>query len=194
MPRIDPKLLPSIGDRNLPGVIPVNRGGTGSNTGSHTGSGSIVLQTSPTVITPIIQGLLSLTGTSAGQIKFPATENPSTDPNTLDDYEEGSWVPTFTTVTIVGTPTYNAQYIKIGKLVVYEIFLTATTSVSTTTASECTNFPFTVPVGFFPCIGMSDDLLQTGIGLGTGSGSMIFLPAFTPTSKINICGFTFVSA
>jgi len=28
-----------------------------------------------------------------GQLKFPATQNPSADPNTLDDYEEGTWTP-----------------------------------------------------------------------------------------------------
>src|SRR5665647_161935 len=30
---------------------------------------------------------------TGGQIPFPATQNPSSDPNTLDDYEEGSWTP-----------------------------------------------------------------------------------------------------
>lgn len=30
---------------------------------------------------------------SAGQLKFPATANPSSNANTLDDYQEASWVP-----------------------------------------------------------------------------------------------------
>jgi hypothetical protein len=44
-------------------------------------------------------GLLDISAAGAGQIKFPAVANPSADPNTLDDYEEGTWTPilTFTT-------------------------------------------------------------------------------------------------
>jgi len=37
------------------------------------------------------QKLLDISGASAGQIKFPATQNASADANTLDDYEEGTW-------------------------------------------------------------------------------------------------------
>lgn len=61
-----------------------------------------------------------------GQIKFPATQNPSTDANTLDDYEEGTFVPTIIGTTVAGTGTYTAQegiYVKIGKMVSYVIRL-----------------------------------------------------------------------
>ena len=60
-------------------------------------------------------GLVDLQG---GQIKFPATQVPSADPNTLDDYEEGTWTPilkeggnVMTVATNIGT------YTKIGRLV-----------------------------------------------------------------------------
>src|SRR4029079_15127974 len=33
---------------------------------------------------------------SGGQLQFPATQKPSTDPNTFDDSREGTWVPTIT--------------------------------------------------------------------------------------------------
>lgn len=62
----------------------------------------------------------------AGQIKFPATQNPSTDPNTLDDYEEGSFTPTIEGTTSSGVGTYSTQsgrYIKIGRLIQVEILL-----------------------------------------------------------------------
>lgn len=51
-----------------------------------------------------------------GQIKFPATQNASSNANTLDDYEEGDWTATlsFSTQPI---GTYSATYIKIGRLV-----------------------------------------------------------------------------
>lgn len=48
-------------------------------------------------------------------IQFPATQVPSTDPNALDDYEEGDWTPN-----VGGSATYFLQqgkYIKIGRQV-----------------------------------------------------------------------------
>jgi hypothetical protein len=36
-------------------------------------------------------GLLDISAAGAGQIKFPAVQNPSADPNTLDDLEKGTW-------------------------------------------------------------------------------------------------------
>ncbi len=61
---------------------------------------------------------IDLTG---GQIAFPATAVPSADPNTLDDYEEGIYVPTLTcgtSGTITVNPSYNALgYTKVGDMV-----------------------------------------------------------------------------
>ena len=62
-------------------------------------------------------GLLTL---SAGQIKFPATQNASSDANTLDDYEEGAWTPTISGSTSTTGQTYSFQlgrYVKIGTMV-----------------------------------------------------------------------------
>lgn len=59
------------------------------------------------------------TGTSLGQIKFPAAQSASTNANTLDDYEEGTWSPTIVS-SGGGTPTYTTQsgrYVKVGKYV-----------------------------------------------------------------------------
>ena len=52
---------------------------------------------------------------SGAGITFPATQSASTDANTLDDYEEGTWTPS-----LGGTATYNGQtgtYTKIGNVV-----------------------------------------------------------------------------
>jgi hypothetical protein len=46
-----------------------------------------------TLVMPTITGLLALTG---GRIGFPATQVASSDPNTLDDYEESTWTPVYT--------------------------------------------------------------------------------------------------
>lgn len=79
-------------------------------------------------ITALNASSISLGG---GQLKFPATQIPSSDVNTLDDYEEGTWTPTITTDT-PGTMsvTYNGRtgtYTKIGRLV----FVYANISVNT---------------------------------------------------------------
>lgn len=49
-------------------------------------------------------------------IKFPATQSPSSDVNTLDDYEEGVWTPTDLSGAGLTFTSSNAWYIKIGKL------------------------------------------------------------------------------
>jgi hypothetical protein len=59
--------------------------------------------------------------TSGAGITFPASQSASTDVNTLDDYEEGTWTPS-----IGGTATYNTQtgtYVKIGNTVFYTFSL-----------------------------------------------------------------------
>jgi len=64
---------------------------------------------------------INLTG---GQITFPATQVPSADANTLDDYEEGTWTPTCpTTLT-----TSDGSYIKIGNIVFFSIRIGVTSN------------------------------------------------------------------
>jgi hypothetical protein len=65
----------------------------------------------------------SFTGpiTTAGQVVFPAVQNPSANSNTLDDYEEGIWVPVLT-YTVPGTSNItfsrnSGRYQKIGNRV-----------------------------------------------------------------------------
>jgi hypothetical protein len=55
---------------------------------------------------------------SNGQVKFPATQNASSDANTLDDYEEGTWTPTATSGGgSITTYSTTGTYTKIGDLV-----------------------------------------------------------------------------
>jgi hypothetical protein len=68
----------------------------------------------------IVQSLSvgNATPTSSGAgITFPATQSASSNQNTLDDYEEGTWTPT-----LGGTSTYTKQvgeYVKVGQSVIY---------------------------------------------------------------------------
>lgn len=96
-----------------------------------------------------ILGLLDLSAAAAGQVKFPATQNPSSDVNTLDDYEEGTWTPGLTFVTPGDLNIVYAQqvgrYVKVGKLVTLW-FSVATSTFTFTTASgnmNITGVPFT---------------------------------------------------
>jgi len=58
--------------------------------------------------------------TSGSGISFPATQSASSDANTLDDYEEGTYTPTLVGSSHAGTPTYTSRsgrYTKIGDVV-----------------------------------------------------------------------------
>ena len=68
-------------------------------------------------------------------LTFPATAVASADPNTLDDYEEGTWTPTVTNMTTTGTPAYGGRYRKIGSQVTIWFFTTTAGGVATYTAT-----------------------------------------------------------
>jgi hypothetical protein len=81
-------------------------------------------------------------------IIFPATQVASTDANTLDDYEEGTWTPTITFAVpgdlAVGYTTRYGDYEKIGRQVVVRWNI-VTSSFTHTTASgnfSITGLPF----------------------------------------------------
>jgi hypothetical protein len=62
--------------------------------------------------------------TSGSGVTFPATASISTNPNTLDDFEEGTWTPTDgsgagLTFTIYGT----TRYVKVGNMVTVSGFI-----------------------------------------------------------------------
>lgn len=81
---------------------------------------------------------------SAG-VGFPATQVASSDANTLDDYEEGSFTPVIEGQTTVGTGTYSIQvgrYTKIGNLVTVQIHLNWTAHTGTGNMLIA-NLPFT---------------------------------------------------
>ena len=80
-------------------------------------------------------------------IQFPATQVPSADPNTLDDYEEGTFTTTLTASTS-GTITVRSafntgQYIKIGKMCFVSGYIEID-SVSSPIGTLIMNLPFTV--------------------------------------------------
>jgi trimeric autotransporter adhesin len=86
-----------------------------SDTGAIATAGSIALGTN---------GLPPTTGIG---VQFPATQVASSDANTLDDYEEGSWTPS-TPTTNLSISASNSYYTKIGRQVTCYCYITITNS------------------------------------------------------------------
>jgi hypothetical protein len=84
--------------------------------------------------------------TSGAGITFPATQSASSDANTLDDYEEGTWTPgQGSGLTVVGTFSSTGRYTKIGRTVFVSGRLQSTTTVATTAGTQMfTGLLFTV--------------------------------------------------
>ncbi len=83
----------------------------------------------------------------SGQLGFPATALPSSDPNTLDDYEEGTWTPSVTfggnAVGLATTGPTGGRYTKIGRTVIATGMLTLSSKGSSTGVAALTGLPFT---------------------------------------------------
>lgn len=87
-------------------------------------------------------GTLNLTG---GQIAFPAVQNPSSDPHTLDDYEEGTFTPSITIGGASTGITYSVQlgrYTKIGRVVFVALQVTLTSKGALTGNVAVAGLPF----------------------------------------------------
>lgn len=82
-----------------------------------------------------------------GQLAFPATQNPSANANTLDDYEEGTWTPTirFGGANVGGAygSATLGRYTKIGRLVTATAMLSLTSKGTSTGQAQLDGLPFT---------------------------------------------------
>jgi hypothetical protein len=79
-------------------------------------------------------------------ITFPATQSASSNANTLDDYEEGTWTPVLASFTGTSGRTLTGTYTKIGRLVYITVKISdgSQTLESTGNSSNITGLPFTV--------------------------------------------------
>ncbi len=119
---------------------------------------------------------LSTGGTFTGTIRFPVTQQPSLDPNTLDDYEEGVFNPLLLIGGLSAGIAHTVKvgrYIKIGRLVNIQLTI-AITSKGTGTG------PVTISGLPFPAISLAEAAVSIGqSSLGTITG---YIPS--NTSKI----------
>lgn len=82
---------------------------------------------------------------SGAGITFPATQSASSDANTLDDYEEGTWTPTLSFGTLSTGITYGTQvgnYQKVGKWVTITFNVELTNKGSATGGARVSGMPF----------------------------------------------------
>ena len=109
--------------------------------------GSTVDITATTTVSGTLKGSATISvgnatpSASGAGITFPATQSASSNANTLDDYEEGTWTPS-----MGGTATYSVQsgtYVKIGRFV-YIQGLISVTLIGTGSATRISGLPFTV--------------------------------------------------
>jgi len=118
-------------------------------------------------------GQIVISGAAAGQIVFPATQNVSTNANTLDDYEEGTWTATLAGSGTAGTQTYGTQigrYIKIGKCVLFNASIVLSAKDAATAGNmRIAGLPFTsvtVSGARWPCAIDNADLWDLNVGAG----------------------------
>ena len=131
----------------LTNALPVASGGSGVTTS--TGTGANVLGTSPTITTPIVSTTMGVGGAtpsgSGSGITFPATQSASSNANTLDDYEEGTFTPVASQTSSNPTVTYANQtgsYVKVGNTVTIHIRLGLSTLSGGSGNPQITGLPF----------------------------------------------------
>ena len=86
--------------------------------------------------------------TSGAGITFPATQSSSSDANTLDDYEEGTWTPTLANATGVTYTTQSGKYTKVGNLVTVSLYLKVSAATANSLAIFINGLPFTSSSSF----------------------------------------------
>jgi hypothetical protein len=93
-----------------------------------------------------LQGATAATGTG---ITFPATQSASTDANTLDDYEEGTWTPSYSggVTGVTYGSVRNGYYRKIGSQVTIWFGIMTDGLTVTTSGLTITGLPFTSASG-----------------------------------------------
>ncbi|NBU73034.1 MAG: hypothetical protein EBS53_16605 [Bacteroidetes bacterium] len=105
---------------------------------------------------PTPNGAVPQTGTG---ITFPATQNASSNANTLDDYEEGTWTPTNAGDATGTISNASGEYVKVGRMVYIRGYAFVTANF---TGNSLGGLPFT-PSGntAFTSLGASNIVLNS---------------------------------
>jgi hypothetical protein len=170
-----------------------------------------VTTNSGTLISATTIGVGGATPAASGAgITFPATASPSSDANTLDDYEEGAWTPVLGGTTSETGQAYDRQagrYVKVGRVVTCSFDVVLNTEGTITGNAVIKGFPFvsgsdgassgrgnraTLSIGSFSGIGTSVVFLGGYIGEGTTQVelSQLTVAATNPTGATGSTLFT----
>jgi len=156
--------------------MPITLNGSGTITGVTTLGTTL---TSPTLTTPIVTttiGVGNATPSASGSgVSFPATQSASSDANTLDDYEEGTFTPTIV-YSGTNTPTYTNQfgrYTKVGRIVQLQILLSWNENGSTGNITVG-NLPFTSVTSFARSVPSIASFGLTGLPVNVSITGLVF--------------------
>jgi hypothetical protein len=139
----------------------------------------------------VVRWLLEQIG--LGQVAFPATQNPSSDPNTLDDYEEGTFTPSVSFGGASVGVTYalrNGIFTKIGRMVHFTAEVQFSNKGSSTGNWLIDGLPFPAAATFLPACAIWTDQVNTNSGgvpqaLLVAGASSVALYEFTTSTHGN---------
>lgn len=151
-----------------------------------TGEGNNVLADKPSFTSTIGVGGATAAASGAG-ITFPSAASLSTDPNTLDDYEEGTWTPTFVpqtgSFTTVNYGFQRGTYRIVGDMVFISVYMASTTGSNFTGGSgrvKIAGLPFSVHAPFSGDGRINNLTLGLPVSnwkLGGSTGPQLFAPS-----------------
>jgi hypothetical protein len=125
---------------------------------------------------------------SGSGITFPATQSASTNANTLDDYEEGTWTPLCGDNSTAITSVSKAVYTKVGKLVTIELDCTVN-SPNSGTANLIYGLPFAGAISAGnggTCVGYSNGGIVYGVHVtGATTGLYFWNPIALTTPNLS---------
>ena len=137
-----------------------------------TTSTNVVFSTSPALTTPSL-GVATATSINFGQ-------------TALNYYQEGTWTPSPTALTVVGTPTYTGTYTRAGRMV----FLNLRVESDTSTAATYLTTTFTgVPVNAARpavCAGAATGGAGQSLSSGAIIGGTIYVPTWAANSNVQV--------
>lgn len=154
-------------------------------------------------------GLISLRGatnvSSGTGIAFPASQSTSSDANTLDDYEEGTWTPVDVSGAGLSFSSANGYYTKIGNLVSVQMWVQFPVTASGTSCS-LGGLPFGTASGnnrYSTSIFWTDSNLTMTAAIGGSAGSTGIQPRSLTnatiansslSNKFLICSFSYMAS